>query len=244
MDSLQTEDMNYEHNNEIMQGKIAFDKNTGDRKLPGVIMIHDAFGIKESVLKRMRDLASVGYIAFAADMFAGKKPSDINEAMPLLKPMMENRKLMQDRAHAALKVLQGHPKCDPTKVVFMGYCFGGGVSLEMARMGYEGIVGVASFHGTLAPGEGYQPHPIKAKVIVFHGAEDQRINLQVAAFHDEMRASNADWVFVTFGNAVHGFTNTDFIGRRSPVGPSVAYNEKADHRSWRMFLDFLVECFA
>jgi dienelactone hydrolase len=127
--------------------------------------------------------------------------------------------------------------CDPKKIAAMGYCFGGTTSLEMARAGMD-VVAVASFHGSLAT-----PEPaasIKAKVIVFHGADDKFVNAEVPKFQDEMRAAKADWQFVSFGGTVHSFTVKE-AGDDPSKG--MAYNGDADRRSWEMLKGFLADAF-
>jgi len=220
-------------------GVVAFDPKTANEKLPGVVIIHDAFGIGQVVNSRLRELAGMGYLAFAADMFGnGQTFNDIPSCMAVVKPLLGDRKKIQHLVGAAVKQLQSHPKSDPTRVVVFGYCMGGTVTLEAARGNVDGVVGVASFHGGLSTGEGYQPHPIKASVIAFHGVEDKRCEESAAAFEKEMKESNADWVLVRFSNTVHSFTNPN---AGSDMSTGMAYNEKSDKRSWGMFLNFLQE---
>ena len=170
----------------------------------------------------------------------------MQNAFGIIRPMMADRAVMHERIHAAIRTAQALPECDASRIIVFGYCFGGGVSLECARENYPGVVGVASFHGTLAHASKVEGYPaqgrsrIAPKIIVFHGAEDKRINTQVQDFQDEMRAANADWQFVTFSNTAHSFTEPH---AGSDVSSGIAYTESSDRRSWKMFMDFAHEVF-
>jgi dienelactone hydrolase len=123
----------------------------------------------------------------------------------------------------------------------MGYCFGGGVALEMARSGAD-LDGVISFHGNLDTPNPAPANSLKAKVLVQHGADDPFVPAdQVKAFQDEMRAAKADWQLIQYGNSVHGFTNPN-AGTDNSKG--MAYNAKADARSFQAMKDFYQEIFA
>jgi dienelactone hydrolase len=142
--------------------------------------------------------------------------------------------------NAGLQILANHSLTDRKKIAAIGYCFGGMTVLELARSGAD-VTGVVSFHGALAT-----PHPedarnIKAKVLVLHGADDPNVPMaQVTAFQDEMRKAKVDWQMIFYGGAVHSFTNPD-AGSDSSRG--VAYNEKADRRSWEHMMLFFAELF-
>ncbi len=159
----------------------------------------------------------------------GVVANDAAEAGKLATALRNDRPLMRARAQAALETLRKNPLCDPRRVAAIGYCFGGGVVLELARSGAD-IAGVASFHGNLDTPNPDDAKNIRAKVLVLHGADDPHVNAaQVAAFQQEMRNAKVDWQMIFYGGAVHSFTNP-----ASGDDPSrgVAYNAAADRRSW------------
>jgi len=186
-------------------------------------------------------LAQLGYVAFAVDMYGnGVTAKDATEAGKLATALRNDRPLMRARAQAALETLRKNPQCDPRRVAAIGYCFGGGVALELARSGAD-IAGVASFHGNLDTPNPDDAKNIRAKVLVLHGADDPYVNTaQVAIFQQEMRQAKVDWQMIFYGGAVHSFTNP-----ASGDDPSkgVAYNAAADRRSWQAMKDFFDEIF-
>jgi dienelactone hydrolase len=151
-----------------------------------------------------------------------------------------NRPLMRACANAGLEVLRSHSLADTNRIAAIGYCFGGTVVLEMARSGAE-LAGVVSFHGGLSTPNPGDAKNIKGKALVLHGADDPAVPPeQVIVFQDEMRKANVDWQMVTYGGAVHSFTNPD-AGNDPSRG--AAYNGKADKRSWEAMKLFFAEIF-
>jgi len=221
-----------------LEGYVAFDKSVAGKR-PAVVIVHEWRGHGEYVRMRAREIAKLGYVAFAADMYGkGVFAKDHAEAMKLSGTYFQDRPKMRARAAAALEWVKKHERVDAKKIAAMGYCFGGTTSLEMARAGLD-VVAVASFHGNLSAAD--PAKEIKARVIVFHGAEDKFIPKdQIAAFEDEMRGAKADWQFVSFGGAVHSFTVKE-AGDDPSKG--MAYHPRADERSWSMLRDFLAESF-
>ena len=142
--------------------------------------------------------------------------------------------------NAGLKVLRDHPLTDKLRIAAIGYCFGGTTVLELARSGAE-IAGVVSFHGGLDTPNPDDAKNIKAKVLVLHGADDPNVPVsQVIAFQEEMRRAKVDWQMVSYGGAVHSFTNPD---SGSDPSRGAAYNAKADKRSWEHMKVFFTEIF-
>jgi dienelactone hydrolase len=147
---------------------------------------------------------------------------------------------MRSRANAGLEVLKGHKLTDAKRIGATGYCFGGGVVLELARCGAE-IGGVVGFHANLDTPNRDDAKNIKGKVLVLHGADDPLVpNDQVLTFQDEMRKAKVDWQMVFYGGAVHGFTMPE--SGTDPSKPA-AYNENADRRSWEAMRTFFKEIF-
>jgi dienelactone hydrolase len=204
-----------------------------------VLVVHCFRGLRDFVKERAEQLANLGYIAFALDMY-GMRPKDDQEAFALAKIFGDDRPLMRSRANAGLEVLKGHKLTDAKRIGAMGYCFGGGVVLELARSGAE-IAGVVGFHASLNTPNRDDAKNIRGKVLILHGADDPLVPTdQVLAFQDEMREAKVDWQMVFYGGAVHGFTMPESGGDASKP---VAYNEKADKRSWEAMKDFFREIF-
>jgi dienelactone hydrolase len=230
---LEEKEVEYTHDGVALRGFLAWDAAAVGKR-PGILLTHEWRGHNDYVRGRARQLARLGYVAFALDMYGkGVYAADHKEAAERAGVFKKDRALMRGRAKAGYDILAKH--CDPSKIVALGYCFGGTTSLELARSGAP-LAGVASFHGDLSA-----PNPAAKmpKVIVFHGAEDPHYkDDHVIAFMNEMRAAKADYQVVFLGGAVHSFTVTD-AGNDPSKGS--AYDPKADKRSWEMLLDFLKE---
>jgi len=237
---LHTEVIGYKHGDEAMEGYLAFE-GAGKGKRPGVIVVHAWMGLDAYAKKRTEQLAKLGYIAFAIDMYGkGVKARDIEEAARLAGIYRADRGLMRSRANAGLDVLKKHPVTDARRTAAIGYCFGGGVALELARSGAD-IGGVVSFHGNLDTPTPEDARSINGKVLILHGADDPIVPPdQVIAFQDEMRKANVDWQMVIYGGAVHAFTD---LGAGNDPSRGAAYNEKADRRSWEVMKAFFAEIF-
>jgi dienelactone hydrolase len=237
---LRTEVIGYKHGDTVLEGYLAYDDAVKGNR-PGVIVVHAWTGLDAYTKRRTEQLAELGYIAFAIDMYGkGVKAKDAEEAARLAGIYRADRSLMRSRANAGLEVLKKHTLTDAKRIAAIGYCFGGGVALELARSGAD-IAGVVSFHGNLDTPNPEDAKNIKGKVLILHGAADPIVPTdQVIAFQDEMRKANVDWQMVIYGGAVHAFTNPE-----SGYDPSrgAAYNEKADRRSWEAMKAFFVEIF-
>jgi dienelactone hydrolase len=237
---LKTEAVEYSHGNTKLEGYLAYD-DTQKGKRPGVIVVHEWKGLGQYAKTRAEQLAELGYIAFAIDMYGkGVRVETHEEASKLAGIYRKDRELMRSRAQAGLEVLKAHKLTDSQNIAAIGYCFGGGTVLEMARSGAD-LSGVVSFHGTLDTPNPEDAKNIKGKVLVCHGGDDRFIPTeQITAFQDEMRSAEVDWQFITYGGAVHSFTVKE-AGSDPKVG--TAYNEDADRRSWKAMKDFFVEIF-
>lgn len=227
--ALKTEKIEYRHGDVVLEGYLAYDDSVKGKR-PGVLVIHEWWGLNDYIRSRAEQLAMLGYIAFAADMYGkGVMAKTAEEAGMLASMHRSNRKLMRARANAGLEVLKQHVLADAGHIAAIGYCFGGGTVLELARSGAD-IGGVVSFHGNLDTPDPGDAKNIKGKVLVLHGGDDPYVKPeQVFAFEDEMRKAAVDWQVVIYGNAVHSFTNPASGSDRSK---GVAYDKKADMRSW------------
>lgn len=238
--ALRTEVVEYKHGDVVLEGYLAYDDAVKGKR-SGVIVVHEWWGLNPYARMRTEQLAKLGYIAFAIDMYGkGVRAKDSKEAASLAGLYRADRPLMRARANAGLEVLKKHPLTDVNRIAAIGYCFGGTVVLEMARSGAE-LAGVVSFHGGLSTPNPSDAKNIKGKVLVLHGADDPAVPTdQVIAFQDEMRKAGVDWQMVSYGGAVHSFTNPE-AGNDPSRG--AAYNEKADNRSWEAMKTFFGEIF-
>ena len=226
-----------------MKGYIAYDDApTGKR--PGVIVVHEWWGHNDYVRKRAEMLAAAGYVALAVDMYGnGRQATHPDEAGKFSAEMRNNLPEARKRFLTALEVLKANPMTDPGKLAAIGYCFGGGVVLQMARDGVE-LKGVVSFHGALESGEPAKPGKIKAEILVFNGGADQFVSQEsIHSFVKEMIATEADLTFHSLPGAKHSFTNPEADRLAAEFKMPLAYQEKADKKSWRDTLAFLHRIF-
>ena len=209
--------------------------------MPGVLVVHEWLGLNDYAKRRADQLAELGYVAFAADIYGnGKVTADMKEASRLAGSYKNDWPLLRARVAAALASLKAQSGVVPEKIAAIGYCFGGTTVLELARSGAD-VAGVVSFHGGLDTPAPQDAKNIRAKVLALHGADDPYVPAdQVAAFENEMRQGSADWQLVTYGGAVHGFTN---LANGSDNSKGIAYNAAADARSWVAMQQFFRELF-
>ncbi len=235
--AIKTEEIVYRHGDLELQGYFAYDdKFAGTR--PVVMVVHEWWGHGPYSRRRAEQLAALGYLAFANDMYGkGRYARTHEEAGKLAGVTRGNRALMRERAWAGVEAMKSHRLADPARPAAIGYCFGGTTVLELARGGAD-LKGVVSFHGSLDTPDPEATKGIKAKILVLHGADDVRVGPEIPNFQGEMRRVNADWQFVSYGGAVHSFTVRE-AGNDPSKGS--AYNEAADRRSWQAMKSFLKE---
>ncbi len=225
-----------------MIGYYAYD-DAIEGKRPGVVVVHEWWGLNDYAKSRARDLAELGYSALAIDMYGeGKHTEHPKDAMSFMKAALSDAEAAKGRFNAGLDLLKQQAQTDTEKLAAVGYCFGGKVVLDMARQGAP-LDGVVSFHGALATQTRATPGSVKARVLVEHGAADSMVSADdVAALSAEMVKAGADYQLVSLPGAKHGFTNPG-ADKFQEQGVDVAYNQTADERSWQDMQRFLDETF-
>jgi dienelactone hydrolase len=237
---VKTRTIEYHQGNTVLEGFMAYEP-AGKPLKPGVLIVHDWTGVGRFVKNRAEQLARLGYVAFAADIYGrGVRPNNPNDAAATAAIYKNNRSLLRERVKAGMEELRRQDGVDPERIAAIGYCFGGTAVLELARSGAD-IKGVVSFHGGLDTPNPQDAKNIRSKVLVLHGADDPFVPPeQVKVFEDEMRGGNVDWQLVKYSKAVHSFTNPD-AGNDNSKG--AAYNADADRRSWEQMKSFFKEIF-
>ena len=233
---MHTEDIAYEVDGIEMLGRLAYDDATSGPR-PAVLLSHEGNGLGERVKHNAERLAALGYCAFALDYHGGGALLPIEEAGPRLTPMMVDLSITRRRALAGLDVLLAQPQADSTRVAAIGYCWGGAMSLEVARSGRD-IKAVVGFHPSLTISP--DSKDITASVLMCVGTEDPFLPREERlAFEDHMKESGvADWQLEVYGGVGHSFTNPDV----DEMGvPGLKYDRTADERSWASMLRLFAE---
>ncbi len=242
--AVQGKGISYQANGITLKGYLAYD-NAIKEKRPAVLVVHEWWGHNAYARKRATMLAELGYTALAVDMYGdGKQANHPAEAGKYAAEVSKNMPLAKARFEAGMQLLRNHRTVDDSQMAAIGYCFGGGVVLNMARMG-EDLKGVASFHGSLATDNPARPGKIKARIISFTGEDDAMITAAtVAAFRKEMESAGANFRVVTYPGVKHSFTNPDADELGMKFNLPLAYNVEADKDSWQQATIFLHEIFS
>lgn len=235
---VKTQTIEYRHGKLRLQGYLAYDDSVRGKR-PGVLVLHGRRGLREQARQRARQLAGLGYVALAADLYGGgRQASERAGAAKLARALEKDRGLMRARAQAGLDVLKSQPRVDGTKLAAIGFGLGGTACLELARSGAE-LAAVVSFHGRLDTPNPAEAWNIKAKLLVLHAAEDASVPAgQVAAFQKEMDQARVDWQMITYGGAGRGFADPEGGEGASGTGGS---NERAARRSWQAMKLFFAQ---
>jgi dienelactone hydrolase len=221
-----------------MKGFVAYDSNNTS-KMPVVLVVHEWWGLNEYPKKRARQLAELGYLAMAVDMFGnGQTTGHPDTAQMLAGPFYQDPQMAKTRFDAAVAKVQTLTQADTSKIAAIGYCFGGGVLLNLARLG-QNLDGVVSFHGSLI-GTPASKDLLKAKILVCNGEADPMVpKVQVDLFKKQMDSIGASYTFKSYPDATHAFTNPDATATGKKFNIPVAYNAAADTASWKEMKDFL-----
>jgi dienelactone hydrolase len=237
---VRTQTIQYRDGDVELQGYLAWDDSVQGKR-PGVMIVHEWWGLNDYAKKRAEMLAKLGYVAFAADMYGkGQVADHPDKAGAWVKQVMANVDAWRKRAQAGLEALRKQERVDLKRIAAIGYCFGGATVMQMAYAGMD-LDGVVSFHGTLPAPSAEQARNIKAKILALHGSEDAFVpHEKVTEFQNALDKANADWQMVTYGGARHSFTVPD----AEKLGTeNVRYDREADERSWQDMQQFFDEIF-
>lgn len=243
---VRTTAIEYKAGDVVLEGFLAWDdaKATEASPQPGVVVCPEWWGNDDYPRSRARKLAELGYVALAIDLYGkGKVTKDAKEAQAWSGEVLQKPELLRARARAGYDQLVAQPNVAKQRVAVIGYCMGGTVALELARSGAD-LVAVVAFHASklASLGKPGADAPIRATVTICHGQADAFVTAdEIAKFHAEMKAGKVDYQLASYAGAVHAFTNpaADAHGI-----PGVAYDAKADRRSWELMKDALSEAFA
>ncbi len=233
--AIETPRLDYTDGSTSLCGQLAWDPSISE-PVPGVLVVHTWAGCGDFERRKAIDLAKLGYVALAVDMYGnGIVGSGPDENARLMAPLLEDRALLQRRMLRALEALKGLENVDARRTAAIGFCFGGLCVLDLARTGAS-FQAAVSFHGLLAPPANLERLPVRAKVLALHGWDDPMAKPEsVEALAAELTAAGADWQVHAYGNTMHAFTNP----AASNAAGGTVYDEQADRRSWRAMRDFL-----
>ena len=241
---LRTETVEYQVNGETFTGYLAWDDEE-EGKRPGVLVVHEWWGHNAFAREQAEKLAAAGYTAFALDMYGSGKVADHpNDAKAFMTEATKDLDQVKARFLKAKEILENHDSVDPERIAAQGYCFGGAVVLNMARLGVD-LDGVVSYHGVLASPIQAEPGKVKAQIQVYTGGADQMVpSEQVAGLVKEMQDAGVDLSLTVFPGVRHSFTNPAADRIAEQFGMPVGYDEAAAQRAWDGTLRFYQRLFA
>jgi dienelactone hydrolase len=238
-----SEEIRYQVGDKEFTGYLAYDDAVEGTR-PGVLVVHEWWGLNDHARNRTEMLAAEGYTAFALDMYGSGRTADHPEgAQAFTQEVLADLSQAEQRFNAAKDLLRQHETVKPDSIAAIGFCFGGGVVLHMARTGAD-LDGVVSFHGTLAARAEAEPDAVTAEVLVFNGDADPFVPPeQVQEFIAEMQAANVRYQLVGYPGVQHSFTNPDADEVGARFGMPLAYDREADADSWQQMLAFFDRLF-
>ena len=229
-----TKTIEYPYNGMTMKGFLAYD-DANKAPRPGVLVVHEWWGLNDYIRDRAKQVADLGYVAFAPDLYGGGKTTRDPKEASAWSGDVQNKGELAPRAKAGLDVLLRQPQVDKTRVGAMGFCFGGSSVLALAYSGAD-LRGVVTFHGGLFPPTEAQRTQIKAPIAILQGEKDPFVKPEtIAQVKEALDAGKVDWFMVTYAGAVHAFTNPEADSFHIP---GIGYNEKAATRAWQTMKDF------
>jgi len=230
---IRTETVTYTAGGATLVSYLAWDASRQGPR-PGIVVFGEWWGLNDYQKRRARQLAELGYVALAADMYGdGTTAADATEAGTLMNGLFADMGATSAKVRAAVEQLARRPEVDASRLGAMGYCLGGALSLHAARLGLD-LRGVASFHGSLGKTHPAQKGDVKAKVLVCHGEDDSFVSAEEqAGFRQEMDDLGVDYRFIAYPGAKHGFTNPDATENGRKYNLPLAYNEDVDRESWQ-----------
>ena len=239
--TIKTDSINWKLDGQNYIGFVAYDENI-DGKRPAILVVPEWWGLNDYTKRRAKQLAELGYTAMAIDMYGdGKTAATPDEAQQFATPYYKNPALAKTRVDAAIAQLKNLPQTDTSKMGAIGYCFGGFVVLNAAKLGAN-LKGIVTFHGGLT---GVKPDKdlLKAKILVCHGGADEFENPHVEEFKKQMDSIGADYTFKVYPNASHAFSNPDATAIGEKFNMPIRYNEAADTASWNDMKEFFKKLF-
>jgi dienelactone hydrolase len=233
-----TKTIDYEYDGTKLKGFLAYDDSVKEKR-PGVLVVHEWWGLNDYAKERCKKLAELGYVAFAVDMYGdGVSVTHPDDAGKMATAVRNNLKTWRGRAETGLKQLTSQPNVDPTKIAAIGYCFGGSTALQLAYSGAD-VKAVATFHASLPTATPEEAKAIKGKLLICNGADDSFIpEKSIVAFKEALDKGGVKYTFENFPGAVHSFTvpSADKEGLKG-----MKYDKAADEKSWKMMLELFKE---
>jgi dienelactone hydrolase len=239
--AIKEEPLTYTVDGKNFKSYIAYDSNKQGTR-PAILVVPEWWGLNDYPRGRAKQLAQLGYIAMAVDMYGdGKIGEDPKTAQELATPYYKDPGLSKTRLDAAINKLKTFPQADTSKMAAIGYCFGGYIVLNAAKLGSD-LKGVVSFHGDLS-GVPVNKNLLKAKILVCHGEADKFVNPEVAGFKKSMDSAGVDYTFKSYPNATHAFTNPAATENGKKFNMPIEYNAAADSASWNDMKTFFAKIF-
>ena len=240
--TVKGEEVSYPLNGKNMKSFVAFDEKQKSKR-PAILVIPEWWGNNEYTRSRAKMLAELGFIAIAVDMYGESKiAADPKEAEELASPLYQHPDLGVDGMAAAIQKIKEYPEADTTKIAAIGYCFGGSMVLNAAKLGMD-LAGVVSFHGGLATVPATEG-TTRANILVCHGGADSFISEEeIKTFKENLESMNVKYTFKEYEGATHAFSNPAATATGKKFNMPIEYNEAADRQSWKDMQDFFKKIF-